>query len=56
MEVFYELLMEVLMDYDSDESAYRTCICDLKHTITYASFISIPNVFLDTLWAYGAHQ
>ena len=51
MEVFYELLMEVLMDYDSDESAYRTCICDLKlkHTITYASMIPTPGVFLDIL-------
>ena len=56
MEVFYELLMEVLMDYDSDESAAGASICALKHTITYASFIPIPNVFLDTLWAYGADQ
>ena len=40
--MFYELLMELLMDYDSEESPYRTCISDLKHTITHASFIPIP--------------
>ena len=41
--------MELLMDYDSDElelietlSPYWTCISDLKHTITHASFIPIP--------------
>ena len=61
--MFYELLMELLMDYDSDElelietlSPYWTCISDLKHTITHASFIPIPDVFVGTLWAYGADQ
>ena len=55
-QVFFELLMEVFMDYDSEESPYRTCISDLKHTITHASFIPIPDVFVGTLWAYGADQ
>ena len=55
-QVFFELLMEVLMDYGSEESPYRTCISNLNHIITHASFIPIPDVFVGILWAYGADQ
>ena len=56
-QVFFELLMEVLVDYDSEESPDRTCFSNLKHTtITHASFIPIPDVCVGILWAYGADQ
>ena len=42
----YELLIELLMDYHSDEleqtdtlSPYWSCISELKHTMTHASLV-----------------
>ena len=58
----YELLMELFMDYDSDEfEVIETCVIVLKYTITHTirytdGLGGDPDASLSILGGYCAHQ